>query len=524
MLGKVATTGVDLNSVYDQTLRRIKEQKGGRSKLGMEVLMWASHAERAMRIDELCHALAVEMEATDLDLENVSPQDTVLGSCLGLVVVDKQTSTVRLIHYTVQGYLSQPGILPGAHRVLGQTCLTYLNYDRVKMLPANNVSNLGDMSLNFLEYSSLHWVGHAKIELSDHAKSLALQLLNRHGDHISTTLLLDKIRGYDLRPSTRHLFPGLHCASYFGVDEIVAALIEMQDCDINQRDYMGLTPLIWAARQGNQGTVMLLLTRDDINPDKPDNNSQTPLGWASENGHEEVLRLLLARGDVNPDELDSNSTTPLSWASFYGHEGVVRLLLAQDDVNPDKPNKDGETPLWRASRRGHEGVMRLLLARDDVNPNKSDKRGRTPLWWASVKGIEGVVKLLLARNDINPDKSGNHFTPLWWASNNGHEGVVRLLLTRDDVNPNKPNNRGQTPLWMASYYGHEGVVRLLLTRDDVNPNKPDQNGRTPFCQASSKGHEGVVRLLLARGAVTPDKPDNDGITSCGSPLFKIGCG
>ena len=71
MLQKVATTGVDLNNVYDETLRRIKEQGGDRSRLGMEVLMWTSHAERPLRIDELCHALAVEVGLTDLDLENV---------------------------------------------------------------------------------------------------------------------------------------------------------------------------------------------------------------------------------------------------------------------------------------------------------------------------------------------------------------------------------------------------------------------------------------------------------------------
>ena len=97
MLQKVATTGVDLNNVYDQTLRRIKEQGGGRSRLGMEVLMWVSHAERPLRIDELSHALAIKIEATDLDLENVRPQDTVLRSCLGLAMIDKETSTVRLI-------------------------------------------------------------------------------------------------------------------------------------------------------------------------------------------------------------------------------------------------------------------------------------------------------------------------------------------------------------------------------------------------------------------------------------------
>ena len=178
ILQRVATTGVgvDLDNVYDQTMRRIREQKGDRSRLGMEVLMWVSHAERPLRIDELCHALATEMGAPDLNSENIRSQDTVLRSCLGLAVVDKETSTVRLIHYTLQEYLSGPCILPDAHRALSQTCLTYLNYDQVKRLPADNVSTLAD--LPFLEYSSLHWGSHAKIEVSDHAKLLALDLLS----------------------------------------------------------------------------------------------------------------------------------------------------------------------------------------------------------------------------------------------------------------------------------------------------------------------------------------------------------
>jgi len=269
MLRKVATIGVDLDNVYDQTLRRIREQEGDRSRLGVEVLMWVSHAERPLRIDELCHALAVEIEETDLDLENVRQQDTILGSCLGLVVVDKETSIVRLIHYTLQEYLSRSGVLPGAHRTLGQTCLTYLNYDQVKGLPADTVSTLRDMP--FLEYSSLHWGSHAKMELPDHAKSLALELLNQFDNHISATLLVQNIHYHPLPP---YQFGGLHCASYFGIDEVVAALVEMRGSDINQGDCKGFTPLMWAAQQGNQGAVNLLLTCDNVNPDKPDNHGK----------------------------------------------------------------------------------------------------------------------------------------------------------------------------------------------------------------------------------------------------------
>jgi len=138
---------VDLDSVYDQMLQRIKEQKGDRARLGVEVLMWVSRAERPLRIDELCHALAVEMETTDPDQENICPRNTVLGSCLGLAIVDQETLTVRLIHYTLQEYLYRPGMLPGAHRTLAQSCLAYLNYDRVKGLPVNKVPDLGRNTL-----------------------------------------------------------------------------------------------------------------------------------------------------------------------------------------------------------------------------------------------------------------------------------------------------------------------------------------------------------------------------------------
>jgi len=267
MLQSVATTGVDLGSVYDQTLRRIKERKGDRARLGIEVLMWVSHAERPLRIEELCHALAVEVGTTDLDYENIRPPDTVLGSCLGLVMVDKETSTVRLIHYTLQEYLSRPGILPDACKVLAQSCLVYLNYDCIKGLPVDKVPNLGEMPL--LKYSSFYWGSHAKIKLSDRAKALTLELLGQYPTHIPSILLFNKISDYNTSSVTRYLFTGLHCASYFGIIEVMASLIETKGCNINQGDCTGITPLMLAAQWGNEGAVALLLTQDNIDPNKP---------------------------------------------------------------------------------------------------------------------------------------------------------------------------------------------------------------------------------------------------------------
>ena len=503
MLQKVATTGVDLDSVYAQTLQRIREQEDDRSKLGMEVLAWVSHSERPLRITELRHALAVEAESTDLDPDNIRPQDIVLGSCLGLVVADEETSTVRLIHYTLQEYLSGAGILPDAHKTLAQTCLAYLNYEKVKRLPVDKAPNLGDMP--FLEYSSLYWGSHAKAALLDSTKQPALELLNGYNSHISSTLLGNYIERYNSSSLTHYPFTGLHCASYFGMVQAVAALIEMKDCDINQRDCMGFTPLMWAARQGNEEVVRLLLTRDDVDPKIPDNLGQTPLWWASFSGHSGVVRLLLTRDDIDPNKPDNLDQTPLWWASFFGNTEVAKILLTRDDVNPNKPDHLSQTPLWWASFFGYDEMVRLLLTRDDVDPNKPDRLGQTPLWWASHRGHGEVVRILLAREDNDPNKPDKlDQTPLWWASFFGHDEVVRLLLTREDVNPNKQDRLGQTPLWWASHGGHGGVVRLLLTRNDVDRNKPGNTGETPLVVASTHGHREIVALLQPRAtAIKP---------------------
>lgn len=53
----------------------------------------------------------------------------------------------------------------------------------------------------------------------------------------------------------------------------------------------------------------------------------TPLSWAAGNGYDAVVRLLLAKDGVDPDLKDSQyNQTPLSWAAERGHEAVVRLL------------------------------------------------------------------------------------------------------------------------------------------------------------------------------------------------------
>ena len=464
-------------------------------RLAMATLTWICHSERPLQVNELCHALAVEIGETDFDSENVPSIDTLLDCCQGLITVDAEASTVRLIHYTVQQYLcSHPGLFSKPHSTLAETCLTYLNSQQVKNLPSSSLPP--PQSLQLLKYCARYWGIHTNKDLSDHAKTLGLELLNRYEDHISAVSLLEQVldprHNRLITPSP--LFSGLHCASFFGIVELVTILINAECYKMNQQDCTGGTPLTWGARSGQEGVVKLLLEREDVDSNHADRDDRTPLWWAARNGCEGVVKLMLKREDINPNCPDKDDGTPLSWAASEGHEGVVKLLLQRGDVDPNRPDKDDRTPLWWAVNQRHQGVVKLLIEREDVNPNHADKNDLTPLLWAAGKGNEGVVKLLLEREDVDPNsRDKDDRTPLSWAASLGHEGVVKLLMEREDIDPNGPDNKAdRTPLLWAACKGNEGVVKLLLEREDVDPNRPDKDDRTPLWWAVNQRLLGQV--------------------------------
>ncbi|KAK9441880.1 Pfs, NB-ARC and Ankyrin domain protein [Metarhizium brunneum] len=154
--------------------------------------------------------------------------------------------------------------------------------------------------------------------------------------------------------------------------------------------------LSYLAEDGEEVIILVFLLCDrgaDI--DIRDRNGRTPLSWAAWNGHEAVVKLLLEKG-ANIEAIDNlYDQTPLLWAAGDGHEAVVKLLL---EKGADIKAKDdtGQTPLSWAAKNGHEAVVRLLLEKG-ADIDIRDRNGRTPLSWAAWNGREAVVKLLLEK-------------------------------------------------------------------------------------------------------------------------------
>jgi len=165
--------GLGLHDAYNTTLDRIRQQDGGKSKLGMAALMWISHCERPLRLEELRHVLGVELEVEDFTIDNIPSIETVLGCTLGLVTIDEEASTVRLLHLTLQEYLCEhPTLFVTPHSIMAEICLAYLN---------STFLQEGEPGLSrvlwrsrFHEYATCFWGTHAAGEVTQQVKSRAL--------------------------------------------------------------------------------------------------------------------------------------------------------------------------------------------------------------------------------------------------------------------------------------------------------------------------------------------------------------
>jgi len=284
------TCGLGMDSIYAAIMERITGQGGDKGKLGMGILMWISQSERPLGPEELRYALAIEEDSLELDPENMPTIETLLGCCLGLATVDEGGSKVRLIHSTLQEYLGRyPTHFDGAQAKMAKVCLTYLNSPTIQNLLPDLWEHLG--TIPFLNYASCYWGTHARKELTERTKSLALQLLDRYDHNVSAKFLQVNQRFWTYYGGHHvpNRFTGLHAIACFGIAEIAADLIKSGSCDVNGKDSLGCTPLMWAARNNNGGVCEVLLELGDADPNIVDSRWETALLMASANGHESIV-------------------------------------------------------------------------------------------------------------------------------------------------------------------------------------------------------------------------------------------
>lgn len=276
----------------------------------------------------------------------------------------------------------------------------------------------------------------------------------------------------------------------------------------------GLTPLLYAAREGNIETVKVLLDAGAPIGQESAGDHTSPMLMAAINGHFDIARLLLEHG-ASPNQMSDAGATPLyatinvqyAAKSLYPQPTAqkqqkttyLELLeaLLRAGANPNARlskhlwymsynfdllgvNTTGATPFWRAAYGTDVPAMRLLLRygadhtiatrkpagrqRGDDAPVEDDGEVRDPSGLPPIPvGGPGVY-------------------PIHAASGVGYgEGYAA------NAHMHAPDG------WIPS-------VKFLIEELGVDVNSRDHNGFTPLHHAAARGDNDMIMYLMSKGA------------------------
>ena len=251
--------------------------------------------------------------------------------------------------------------------------------------------------------------------------------------------------------------------------------------DENWFDFDKMPALVKASMKGNIETVKLLSKH----------GAEKHLDWAleaaSKEGHTEIVKFLFDYG-IKKDDCDIFDTAALVEASRSGKTDTVRFLLEQLGIM----NRLG-LALRAASGKGHVKIVHLLS-----KYGNAEDLGYA-LIEASRSGHEEIIKFLIKHDVFVDFQDKDQNTALIIAGGNGHTDSAELLI-ECGAEVNLQNSHGTSALMAASQDNHTDVVKLLL-KHGANVNLKDNNGQTATKIANN---DDIIALFCG---FSDDKPD-----------------
>lgn len=237
-------------------------------------------------------------------------------------------------------------------------------------------------------------------------------------------------------------------------------------------------------------------------PDSMGGSGCTALHWAARDGNDAVVELLLERG-ASPNLPTSEGYTPLHFAAEECRTAAVRRLLAAG-ADPNLRDVHGAGALLRTlafnryDRRRASWLVLRDIARAGGDPAAKNEHGVTATDRAS--GIDAAILLAFSRGDAKPAIDGppRNDAELPWLVLDGDAAALRERLDAG-ASANSVTHQGVTALHVAAGVGDEAAALLLLERG-ADPNSADAGGQTPLHHACDQMQLGIVRALIGRGA------------------------
>jgi ankyrin repeat protein len=508
-LSSLAKGSAALESAYGDALRRIEGQLEGDSKLAKKVLSWITLAKRPLTTSELCCALAVEPNESELDAENIPDVEDIVSVCRGLVIIDLESAIIRLVHYTTQEYFEriQNSWNPDAQLLVASTCITYLSFSvfRYGSCASDEEFERRLQENELFDYVVKYWGEHASMA-EDSLCTLACSFLSDSKLVLSATqgLLIPEYKYANYSQEYPKETTGLHLAARFGIATISEAMISIQADDtsiaLGKRDSRGQNILHIAVDGGHYEMVKLLLeTGTDVNA------QVLPPNTSLFGNHEQLMNPFLEHWNrVSAPHM--KHVQALQLASARGKNSIVEILLDYG-AKIETPCIGFGVVLLAAVIEGHEDTVELLLKRG-ADASQLDVQRKGLIHHATNQAIckPSLVTLLLDHGAPTDTVDVENMTPLHYCVKFGHKNVAELLRDKGVLINCAVNRKA----WNIHRAGEE-TTYTMCTSNSIQVATCVSGGLTPLHFATLTGNYVMTEFLLENGA-NPNALSNYGET------------